>query len=67
MLSATHTRHAPWTLVDFNEQKQGRLKLIRHLLDQLPDTQVPEDKIVFPPLPRKPQRERFTMGLKPIA
>ncbi len=66
MLSATHTRHAPWTLVDFNDQKQGRLTLIRHLLDQLPDTQVPEAELVFPPLPRKPQRERFTMGLKPI-
>jgi polyphosphate kinase 2 len=66
MLAATHTRHAPWTLVDFNDQKRGRLTLMRHLLDQLPDTQVPEDQVVFPPLPRKPQRERFTAGLKPI-
>jgi polyphosphate kinase 2 (PPK2 family) len=30
MLKATHTRHAPWTLVDFNDQRRGRLTLIRH-------------------------------------
>ena len=33
MLKATHTTHAPWTLVDFNDQKRGRLTLIRDLLD----------------------------------
>ena len=32
MLKATHTEHAPWTLVDFNDQRRGRLKLIEHLL-----------------------------------
>jgi polyphosphate kinase 2 len=66
MLKATHTPHAPWTLVDFNDQKRGRLALIRHLLDQLPDVNVPAEKIVFPPLPDKPLRERFAGGLKPI-
>ena len=34
MLKATHTDHAPWTLVDFNDQKRGRLTLIRDLLDR---------------------------------
>lgn len=29
MLKATHTDWAPWTLVDFNDQKRGRLTLIR--------------------------------------
>ena len=66
MLKATHTKHAPWTLVDFNDQKRGRLALIRHLLDQLPDVTVPEQKTVFPPLSHQPLRERFTAGLKPI-
>jgi polyphosphate kinase 2 len=66
MLEATHTKHAPWTLVDFNDQKRGRLALIRDLLDRLPDVNVPAEKIVFPPLPAKPLRERFTAGLKPI-
>ena len=31
---------APWTLVDFNDQRLGRLTLIRDLLDRLPDTKV---------------------------
>jgi polyphosphate kinase len=66
MLEATHTKNAPWTLVDFNDQRRGRLALIRHLLDHLPDTNVPEEKIVFPPLPGKPLKETFKGGLKPI-
>jgi polyphosphate kinase len=66
MLDATHTKSAPWTLVDFNDQRAGRLKLIRHLLDHLPDTKVPDEKIVFPPLPGKPLKESFKGTLKPI-
>ena len=66
MLEATHTRNAPWTLVDFNDQRLGRLKLIRHLLDHLPDTKVADEKIVFPPLPGKPLKETFSGKLKPI-
>ena len=54
MLKATHTTFAPWTLVDFNDQKRGRLTLIRDLLDRLPDTSVPEKKISLPPLAGKP-------------
>ncbi len=66
MLEATHTKSAPWTLVDFNDQRIGRLKLIRHLLDHLPDTEVPDEKIVFPPLPGKPLKESFKGKLKPV-
>lgn len=66
MLKATHTPHAPWTLVDFNDQKRGRLTLIRDLLDRLPDTQVPEATVEFPTLTGKPQKERYGT-LKPIA
>jgi polyphosphate kinase 2 len=66
MLEATHTRHAPWTLVDFNDQRRGRLALIRHLLDAVPDTPVPETAIEFPPLGHEPLRERFRGSLKPI-
>ncbi len=65
MLKATHTEDAPWTLVDFNDQKRGRLSLIRDLLDRLPDTQVPDSGIEFPPLKAKPQKERFGV-VKPI-
>ena len=66
MLKATHTELAPWTLVDFNDQKRGRLSLIRDLLDRLPDTHVPEEKFVLPPLDGKPLKERFGV-VKPIA
>ena len=65
MLKATHTKYAPWTLVEFNDQKRGRLTLIRDLLDRLPDTKVPETKISLPPLDGKPQKERYGV-LKPI-
>lgn len=66
MLAATHTKQAPWTLVDFNDQRRGRLTLIRHLLDHLPDVTVPEKTIKFPPLKQAPKRERFRTKLKPI-
>jgi len=67
MLKATHTRHAPWTLVDFNDQRQGRLTLIRHLLDHIPDRHVPESVVTFPPLDHAPLREKFGASPKPIA
>ena len=66
MLGATHTKSAPWTLVDFNDQRVGRLKMIRHLLDHLPDTKVPDEEIVFAPLPGKPLKESFKGKCKPI-
>ena len=66
MLKATHRKHAPWTLVDFNDQKLGRLTLIRDLLDRLPDTKVPDAKVEFTPLPTKPRKERYGV-LQPIA
>jgi polyphosphate kinase 2 len=65
MLKATHTKHAPWTLVDFNDQRTGRLTLIRDLLDRLPDTQVPLEPLGLPPLKGKLHKERYTV-LKPI-
>jgi len=66
MLEATHTRRAPWTLVDFNDQRRGRLRLIRHLLEAIPERKVPETKVVFPPLGHAPLKEQFKRSLKPI-
>jgi hypothetical protein len=66
MLKATHTPEAPWVLVDFNDQRRGRLTMIRHLLDHIPERQVPEALIEFPPLGHAPLRERFGTSLKPI-
>jgi polyphosphate kinase 2 len=66
MLKATHTDAAPWTLVDFNDQKLGRLTLIRDLLNRLPDTHVDAPDIDLPPLAGKPAKERYGV-VKPIA
>ena len=66
MLKATHTDAAPWTLVDFNDQKLGRLTLIRDLLDRLPETHVGAPTIDLPPLVGKPAKERYGV-VKPIA
>jgi polyphosphate kinase len=66
MLKATHRAQAPWALVDFNDQRRGRLTLIRHLLDQLVDHDVPAETVEFPPLPGTPLKERFGGPCKPI-
>jgi polyphosphate kinase len=66
MLKATHTRHAPWTLVDFNDQRRGRLALIRHLLDAVPEHTMPEAPLEFPPLGHEPLQERFKGPWKAI-
>jgi polyphosphate kinase 2 len=66
MLEATHTKHAPWTLVDFNDQRRGRLALIRHLIAALPEHNVPAAPIEFTPLPGEPLKERFKGPLRPI-
>ncbi|MFT4027909.1 MAG: polyphosphate kinase 2 [Novosphingobium sp.] len=65
MLKATHTKDAPWTLVDFNDQKQGRLTLIRDLLDRLPDREIPQEQCGLPPLGHEPGKEKFKT-VKPI-
>lgn len=59
MLAATHTTHAPWTLVDFNDQKRGRLTLIRDFLDRLPDTQCEAPELDLPKLKGKLRHEKF--------
>jgi polyphosphate kinase 2 len=66
MFKATHTTHAPWTVVDFNDQKRGRLDLIRHLLDRLPDHKVPETLVEFPKLVGKLAKEKYAGPVKPI-
>ncbi|WP_369026309.1 polyphosphate kinase 2 [Qipengyuania sp. RANM35] len=65
MFAATHTAQAPWTVVDFNDQKLGRLTLVRDLLDRLPDTKVDPQEIEFGPLGREPAVETYGV-LRPI-
>jgi polyphosphate kinase 2 len=35
MLKATHTDHAPWTVVRANDKRRARLNIIRHILSSL--------------------------------
>lgn len=65
MFKATHKRHAPWAVVDFNDQKAGRLRLIRHLLDQVADTHVRPASVTLTRLSTPPHKERHRV-LKPI-
>lgn len=65
MLRATHTPHAPWTLVDFNDQRRGRLTVIRDLLDRLPDTRVDPEEIEWATLGHDPLAESYGV-LQPI-
>ncbi len=65
MLDATHRPHAPWTLVDFNDQRRGRLTLLRDLLDRLPDTHVDAPVLDLPPLEGPLHQERYG-ALAPI-
>src|SRR5690606_36465166 len=66
MLRASHTRHAPWHIVEFNDQRRGRLNLIRHLLDHIPDVALPDEPLTLPPLGHEPLEERYGTRLKPI-
>ena len=66
MLAATHKRHAPWTLVDFNKQKLGRLNLIRHFIAQFPDAAGLPPAEPLPALTGRPRKEKFGFRLKPI-
>jgi len=65
MLKATHMKWAPWTLVDFNDQRRGRLTLLRDLLDRLPDKELPAPVVEFPALKGPVKKERYGV-LKPI-
>jgi polyphosphate kinase 2 (PPK2 family) len=65
MFEATHSKYAPWFVVNFNDQRRGRLNLIRHLLKQIPDRKVPADTLTLQPLPGTPAKERFRV-VKPI-
>ena len=66
MFEATHTPHAPWVAVDFNDQRRGRLTLIRHLLDHTPDLTLPGEPLELPPLGYEPHKDEFNGPVKPI-
>jgi polyphosphate kinase 2 len=59
MFKHTHADYAPWHVVDFNDQRRGRLNLIRHLLDHLPDRKIPVKPLKLPKLKHKPGVEKL--------
>jgi polyphosphate kinase 2 len=60
MIERTHRAHAPWFVVDFNDQKKGRINLIRHLLQQVPLNDKPIPEVKLPRLKGKPNTEHVT-------
>jgi polyphosphate kinase 2 len=60
MIERTHAMHAPWFVVDFNDQKKGRVNLIRHLLQQVPVDEKPVPPVKLPRLKGKPKSEHVT-------
>jgi polyphosphate kinase 2 len=59
MLRATNTKQSPWFVADFNDQKRGRLNLIRHLLDQLPERAPEDPPLKLRRLNARPGKERL--------
>ncbi len=35
MIAATHSPHAPWTIVRLNDKRRGRIEVLRHVLSRL--------------------------------
>ena len=60
MIERTHRDTAPWFVVDYNDQKRGRINLIRHLLQQVPLHDEPVPKVKLPKLKGKPKTEHVT-------
>jgi hypothetical protein len=54
-------------VVNFDDQKRGRLNLIRHLLDSVPDCTLPVEAFELPPLPHEPKKDKFKGPVKPIS
>jgi len=53
MFKHTNTAFATWHVVDFNDQRRGRLNLIRHMLDHLPDRKLAVKPLKLPKLKQK--------------
>ncbi len=48
MFEATDTDTSPWYVVDFNDQRRGRLNCITHLLSLIPYYEVSHEKVELP-------------------
>jgi polyphosphate kinase 2 len=66
MFNATHSKNAPWTVVDFNSQKLGRLNMIRHFIEQFPKDHIAIEQPELKPLSSNAMNEQFSAEPKPI-
>ncbi|MEW9571318.1 polyphosphate kinase 2 [Rhodanobacter sp. Si-c] len=60
MIERTHSDRTPWFVADFNDQKRGRINLIRHLLLQVPMPDESAPRVKLPRLKGKPGKEHVT-------
>jgi len=58
MLEHTHTKHAPWWVVEAIDKKRARLNCISHLLTQIPYQAVPHNPVVLPAREHNPDYHR---------
>jgi len=58
MLERTHIPEAPWWIVEAVDKKKARLNCIRHLLNQIPYTDVARPPVVLPPRTHHPDYQR---------
>lgn len=59
IIACTNVSYAPWFVVNFNDQRRGRLNLIHHLLSWLPDRKLPTKSLELPPLKHSPDKEQL--------
>jgi polyphosphate kinase len=48
MFEATHSEHAPWTIVRSDDKRRARLNCIAHVLETIPYKSVRRDKVLLP-------------------
>lgn len=51
MLKATHSKHAPWTIVRYNDKRRGRIEVLAHILRSM-DYQGKSSKVIGKPDPK---------------
>src|ERR1700749_3762862 len=45
MFKATHSKHAPWTIIRSDDKRRARLNCIAHLLETIPIRKISRDKV----------------------
>jgi polyphosphate kinase len=53
MLKATHTEHAPWSIVRSDDKRRARLNCISHLLESIPYKRVRKERVKLPARSKK--------------